>query len=87
MEQIDKISIRPSVSILSALRHLNYKIWFALAEFVDNSIDSYMKYQKELKDIENSNFKLVVEIIINQKEKQITIIDNAAGIHQQDFSG
>ena len=29
------VSIRPGVSVLSVLRHLNYRAWFALAEFVD----------------------------------------------------
>jgi hypothetical protein len=86
MEQINQIDIRPSVSILSALRHLNYKTWFALAEFVDNAIDSYLKYEKELKVIEGSNFKLEVRITINQTENKIIISDNAAGIHQKDFN-
>ena len=84
--EIDKINIRPSVSILSALRHLNYKIWFALAEFVDNSIDSFLKYQKEIKEIEHPDFKLIVEIKIDSNNKKIIISDNAAGIHQQDFA-
>ena len=38
----NRINIRPEVSILSVLRHLNYKPWFALAEFVDNSLQSFI---------------------------------------------
>lgn len=85
MEQINQINIRPSVSILSALRHLNYKTWFALAEFVDNAIDSYLKNEKELKDVEGFNFKLKVQVNINPTDNKITVTDNAAGIHQKDF--
>lgn len=85
MEQINQINIRPSVSILSALRHLNYKTWFALAEFVDNAIDSYLKNERELKAVEGEDFKLKVWIIINSTNNKLTIIDNAAGIHQKDF--
>lgn len=85
MEQINQINIRPSVSILSALRHLNYKTWFALAEFVDNAIDSYLKNEKELKAIEGEGFKLKVCININSIDNKIIITDNAAGIHQKDF--
>lgn len=85
MEQIKEINIRPSVSILSALRHLNYKTWFALAEFVDNAIDSYLKNEKELKAVEGNNFKLKVRVNINSTDSKITITDNAAGIHQIDF--
>ena len=38
-----KVNIRPGVSVLSVLRHLNYSPWFALAEFVDNSLQSYIE--------------------------------------------
>src|SRR5690348_3905126 len=31
----ERISIRPGVSILAVLRHLNYRPWYAMAEFVD----------------------------------------------------
>lgn len=85
MEQINQINIRPSVSILSALRHLNYKTWFALAEFVDNAIDSYLKNERELKAVEGETFKLKIQININPTENKITVTDNAAGIHQKDF--
>ena len=30
---MQRVSIRPGVSVLAVLRHLNYKPWFALAEF------------------------------------------------------
>ena len=36
------INIRPEVNMLSVLKHLNYKAWFAVAEFVDNSIQSHL---------------------------------------------
>jgi hypothetical protein len=37
MSAAKKVNIRPGVSVLSVLRHLNYSPWFALAELVDNS--------------------------------------------------
>lgn len=40
MDQIDKIYIRPNVGILQLLKNQNYKAWFALAEFINNAIDS-----------------------------------------------
>lgn len=39
------INIRPGVGILSVLSHLNYKPWFAVAEFVDNAIQSFIDYR------------------------------------------
>src|SRR5258708_29876965 len=80
MSQLDKVSIRPGVSILSILKHIEYDPWYALAEFVDNAIDSYLKYEKELKTIEGNNFALEVRIELNDVDKKIVIKDNAAGI-------
>ena len=86
MKQYDKVSIRPQVTMLSVLKFLEYETWFALAEFVDNAIASYLKNEKELKAIEGEDFKLLVSIEINEPENRITIRDNAAGINQIDYS-
>jgi len=86
MNSKEKVSIRPQVHILSVLKFLEYESWFALAEFVDNSIASYQQYKKELKGIEGDNFNLEVNIEINQVENKITIRDNAASIHKKDYS-
>ena len=51
MKHQDKVSIRPGISILSILKHIQYDPWFALAEFVDNAIDSYLKNEKKIKAI------------------------------------
>ena len=76
------VNIRPGVSILSVLRHLNYRHWFALAEFVDNSLESFLRYQKELKKADGAGSKLKVTIELDfADEPTITIRDNAAGIH------
>jgi len=85
MDNINSINIRPGVSILSVLKHLNYKPYYALAEFVDNSIDSYQKNREELHRIEGTDFKLKIHIEINQVDEKITIRDNAGGIKFQDF--
>lgn len=84
---LESINIRPGVSILSVLKHLNYKPWFALSEFVDNAIQSYVEHQDELKKLEGENFKLHVSIEIDPAEKgKITIRDNAAGIFEKDYA-
>lgn len=84
---IDHINIRPGVSILSVLKHLNYKPWFALAEFVDNALQSYLEHEVELKKLEGEDFKLHVSIEIDPTDSgKITIRDNAAGIYEEDYS-
>ncbi len=57
--ELKTISIRPGVAILSVLRHLNYRPWFAMAEFVDNSLQSFLQYKKEVEELEGKGFQLV----------------------------
>ena len=85
-EATPKVSIRPGVGILSVLRHLNYKPWFALAEFIDNSIESYVQHIKELKKVDGGDGSLKVKIELESSNEGTLIIrDNAAGIHQEDY--
>lgn len=78
---IGRVNIRPGVGILSVLRHLNYKPWFALAEFVDNSLQSYSEHRDALKALHGPDFRLRVEIELDRSDElRIKIRDNAAGI-------
>lgn len=85
MSQQSKVSIRPQVTMLSVLKHIEYETWFALAEFIDNAIDSYLKNIRQLKEIEGENFVLDVKVEINEPENRITIRDNAGGIGEADY--
>lgn len=85
MEQSPKVNIRPQVTMLSVLKFLEYETWFALAEFVDNAIESFLKNEKELKALNGNEFKLTVSIELNESENRITIRDNAAGINKLDY--
>lgn len=84
--EVTKVNIRPNVSILSVLRHLNYKPWFALAEFVDNSIQSFVSNQEQLCKIHGRDFRLKVTVETSRHEEGWIIIrDNAGGIGLGDF--
>ena len=85
MKELTNVNIRPGVTILSVLKHLNYKSYYALAEFVDNAIDSYLKNENDLKKIDGDDFKLRIEIEFDNNNKRIIIKDNAAGIHSSDY--
>lgn len=83
---MDNVVIRPGVSILTVLRHLNYKPWFALAEFVDNAVASYLTNQEAIRSIDGDDSKLKVDILIDHGPPAImTIRDNAAGIGLADY--
>jgi hypothetical protein len=85
MNAIDRVSIRPGVSILSVLPHLNYKPWYALAEFVDNALQSFIANRKALRAIEGGRFHLSVDIDFDPAAQRITIRDNAGGIEPEAF--
>lgn len=85
-QSVAAVPIRPGVSVLSILRHLNYKTWFALAEFVDNAVQSYLANKDRLEALHGADFRLKVEITVeNIPPSRIVIRDNAAGIAQRDF--
>src|SRR3989442_1595461 len=80
------VSIRPGVAVLSVLRHLNYRSWYALAEFVDNAIQSYKQSRSDLMRLDGPQYKLHVSIDLDAGDgKRIRIRDNAAGIGEKDY--
>lgn len=83
---IKSIDIRPGVSVLSVLRHLNYKPWFALAEFVDNAIQSHAANRLALIAQHGDDFRLVVRIDLDSMAPaSLSIKDNAVGISASDY--
>jgi len=83
---IKKVSIRPGISVLSILRHLNYRPWFALAEFVDNALQSYAANAQSLKTSGPGTYQLTVNIEIEPgPPARLTVRDNAAGIAAADY--
>ena len=83
---INKVNIRPEVNILSVLRHLNYRPWFALAEFVDNAIQSYLTNREQLRNADAVDVPLRVTVEIEPEGTgRIIVTDNAAGIALRDF--
>ena len=76
------IEIRPEVAIYSAFARLNYRPWYALAEFVDNALQSFLSNRSRLTKAENTP-QLHVSIRIS--DERIEIEDNAGGIAWDDF--
>lgn len=85
-ESAVQVEIRPEVTMLSVLQHLNYKAWFAMAEFIDNSLQSFEVKKAELEALHGKGFKLKIDIKIDSSEPgRIVITDNAAGIAGGEF--
>lgn len=83
-KNIMKLNIQPNAGIMNVFSRLSYKPWYAIAEFVDNSTQSYYNNKKELKSSEK-DFKLVVKIQYDDENKTLRINDNAYGMEFEDF--
>ena len=80
----NKVSIATKPLVYSAFRYIENKVWNALAEYVDNAIQSYKDHIDILSEI-NPNHKLRVEIKIDVDQDIITIWDNAFGITNENY--
>jgi cell division protein FtsB len=67
----------------SILKNLPGSLVGIFAEFIDNSIASYIKNKDILEKLNGKNFKL--KIRIDKFNDEIIITDNAAGINEKDF--
>ena len=81
---IERVSIKFKPGAYGVYRSLNNKPWYALAEYVDNAIQSYIANKSKLIEL-NPDYQLRIEIEINQNDDFIRIFDNAAGINYNNF--
>lgn len=81
---IQELNIQPNASILNVFSRLNYKARFAIAEFVDNSTQSYFSNANRLKKDKNFD-KLRISIKYDEKKKTLQITDNAYGMEIDRF--
>ena len=67
-------------------KRLDYSFWFAIAEYVDNSTQSYLNNKEKLdKQFAKDNESLEVKIIYDNKQDTLTIRDNAMGMDYQEL--
>lgn len=76
-------TIKIDNGVLKRYADLAYDEWYAIAEFVDNSLHSFLlhKDQLEYKGIK----KCLVNVSITDNGNTIKIVDFAGGIHENDF--
>lgn len=79
-----ELNIQPGASILNVFSRLSYKPWYAIAEFVDNSTQSYISHVEELSA--TSGFeKLIVIVKYDSVNNTLRIVDNAYGMEIDRF--
>ena len=83
------IDIRPAPSVYATYRRLSYKSWYAIAEFVDNSTQSYYDHRQELREkyrLDGEIGHLQVEVSYDSEKNTLTITDNAYGMEVEELT-
>ena len=83
------IDIRPAPSVYATYRRLSYTPWYAIAEFVDNSTQSYYDHRHELREkyrLEGAIGHLQVEVSYDSEQNTLTITDNAYGMEVEELT-
>lgn len=85
----ERINIRPTTSVYATYQRLSYRAWFAIAEFVDNSTQSYLDHREELKCAyrrESGPAQLRVEINYDSETNTLVVYDTAFGMEIEEFT-
>ena len=77
------MNIELGLEIINSYKRLSYKAWYALAEFIDNSTQSFYNNKTELEPllkIKGQLFTVEIEANSDEKGEFIRIIDNSIGM-------
>lgn len=90
MDQTENVVLEAEMSVgaraIDAYSRMSYTMWFALAEFLDNSTQSRLNYGSFVDDILKTEGRpLTVSIVHNRQTKEITIEDNSIGMTKDDL--
>lgn len=78
-----ELNIQPQAGVIGVFSRLNYKPWYAIAEFVDNSTQSFYSHQDQLAKEGIRSLRISVEY--DDNKDILTIIDDAFGMEIEDF--
>ena len=75
------VQLELGLEVIRSYKRLSYTIWHALAEFVDNSTQSYFNNREALDAaFEREEVKLEVSIVYDRESGLLRITDNAMGM-------
>ena len=88
-EQNQTVSIAIGATMFARYADLPNTVSHALADFVDNALQSYRDNKKQLQEIEPEyKFKISIDFIWDEttgRAKEISIVDNAGGLSEARF--
>lgn len=75
------LELAVGLDVIQNYKRLSYKVWYALAEFVDNSTQSYFNNRKALEAaLKKEKKKLEVQIVYDKQTKLLRVSDTAMGM-------
>lgn len=83
----EQLTFRMGLDAISSYKRLDYTPWHALAEFVDNSTQSYFNHRDELDAAfeDESDDGLVVSVIYDNDSNVVRVSDNAMGMDRAEL--
>ena len=74
------------LDVIRSYKRLSYTIWHAIAEFVDNSTQSYFNNRDELDaSLDASETRLEVSVVYDRDDDLLRISDNAMGMSYEEL--
>lgn len=85
---MDNLNLTFTANIAESYKRLSYKLWYALAEYVDNSTQAYYEYQQELDEQLQKDGKVLFVHIDYFRGKKLSedyfeIKDNSYGMDEE----
>ncbi len=86
MTQVFEAELTVGPRAIDAYSRLSYTMWFALAEFVDNSTQSRLNYGNVIDEVLRQEGRpLIVSIVHDRPNRTLTIEDNSIGMSGDDL--
>ncbi|HEY9562274.1 MAG TPA: ATP-binding protein [Nocardioides sp.] len=74
------VDIQPPNDIYATFGRLNYKPWYALAEFVDNATQNFFTHASRIAELTGEDALLDIDISYDSNARVLTVADNAHGM-------
>ena len=85
LQEEQTINVGISLATYRAFPSFDLKTWYAVGEFIDNALQSYLDNSEELKRVDNE-YQLRIDVELDTDANILVIRDNAAGILDDDYA-
>ena len=86
-KMIDFKRLSVNNNTLLRYRDLDYDMWYAISEFIDNSLHSYLANKANLNKLGISKCDTTILIDVDDEGNEFIIVeDNAGGVNPEDFN-